>query len=228
MSGPKPSKRSFKQALQSAASFRPERTLWAWRYFVLLGAGWLSASFVWHLAGSFVAWGVFCALLYGLGIAFPKRFGVWLRSDPDADAAKLTSTNPHAQILAETYRHIGALARARHRLPADVSTNVTHLHAHAKAIADQTTKNPQKFALIMRFFTYYLPSTADLVTDRLKLEGHAGSDRLIEIDSMLARLVGAFAAFESAALAPELDSVDLDVELLGKALSIDLDEMMTR
>jgi hypothetical protein len=228
MSGPKPSKRRFKQALQSAASFRPERTLWAWRYCVLLGAGWLSASFVWPVAGPFVAWGAFFALLYGLGIEFPKRFGVWLRNDPDADVAKLTSTSPHDQILAETYRHIGVLARARQKLPADVRANVTLLHAHAKAIADQIVKSPEKFALIMRFFTYYLPATVDLVTDRLKLKGHAGSDRLIEIDNMLARLVGAFGAFESAALALELDSVDMDVELLGKALSIDLDEMMTR
>jgi hypothetical protein len=89
-------------------------------------------------------------------------------------------------------------------------------------ILDTVASHPEKLTPILRFFTYYLPATADLVSDRLKLEAHAGQARLQEIDHTLGRLQEAFASFERAVVEPDLASVDLDMELLDRALKDDL------
>ena len=60
------------------------------------------------------------------------------------------------------------------------------------------------------------------MSDRLKLEAHAGQARLQEIDHTLGRLQEAFASFGRAVVEPDLASVDLDMELLDRALKDDL------
>jgi hypothetical protein len=223
-----PSRPSFKEALRGGAAFRPERTLWAWRYFVAVGAGMLCMVLVSKVVGPLISWGIFFGLLYVFGIEIPKRFSAWLWDDQKIVDAKPTSTDPYTEIFEEAYHHVLVLARARKKLPENVSAVVTKLHAHAKAITDQSFQNRTKFAGVMRFFTYYLPATSHLVADRLKLADHAGSGRLVEIDAMLARLVDAFEMFKKAALTPDLESVDMDMELLSKALSVELEELNLR
>jgi hypothetical protein len=110
-------------------------------------------------------------------------------------------------------------------MPIAIGETVSVLHRHALAIIDGVSSEPQKLTPVLRFFTYYLPSTADLVMDRIKLAPHAGSARLAEIDQTLMRLVEAFDGFQNAVLAPDLQSVDLDVELLDQALNADLEEL---
>jgi 5-bromo-4-chloroindolyl phosphate hydrolysis protein len=199
----------------------------AWRYLALLGAG-FPALYVFELAGPFGALSAFLVLFYGLAFEVPKQIERWIERREAARARENQPIDARQQVFQDAYGQVGVLARARKKLPDDVRENVTRLHASAKAIVDSTFKSPHRLAPILRFFTYYLPATADLVRDRLKLADRAGSQRLTEIDAMLGRLVDAFDAFETAALAPEMASVDMDVELLGKALSVDLDEMMTR
>jgi hypothetical protein len=189
---------------------------------------WFPALYILEATGPFGALSAFLVLFYGLAFEVPKQFELWEKRQAQARALKNQPTDPRQQVFHEAYSQVSILARARKKLPDSVREDVTRLHASAKAIVDSSFKSPHRLAPIMRFFTYYLPSTADLVRDRLKLGDRAGSDRLAEIDAMLGRLVAAFDAFETAALAPEMASVDMDVELLGKALSVDLDEMMTR
>jgi 5-bromo-4-chloroindolyl phosphate hydrolysis protein len=223
MNPPKPPKRTFQKAWAEAwaytkSDFQREKMsgVFAGLYIGDIGAG---------LFGGLA---VFLAAFYGLAFEVPKRLELWRKSQAQARALKDPATDPRKQVFQEAYSQVGVLARARKKLPDHVRENVTKLHASAKAIVDRTFKNQYQLAPIMRFFTYYLPSTADLVRDRLKLGDRAGSDRLAEIDAMLARLVDAFDRFETAALTPDMESVDMDVELLVKALSVDLDEMMTR
>jgi hypothetical protein len=113
-------------------------------------------------------------------------------------------------------------------LPSHLTSLVDKLARDGNAITEAVTADPSKLAPVMRFFTYYLPATSDLVEDRLKLADHAGAARLAEIDSTLARLGEAFGAFRSAVLEPELQSVDLDITLLDDALDADLEDLKTK
>jgi hypothetical protein len=145
----------------------------------------------------------------------PTVNGPLPQNDPD----------PRVDLLVEAHQHAATLAAAQVQMPLAIGEIVNALHRHALAIIDEVSNEPAKLTPVLRFFTYYLPSTADLVMDRIKLAPHAGSARLAEIDQTLTRLVEAFAGFQAAVLAPDLQSVDLDVELLDQALNADLEEL---
>jgi hypothetical protein len=142
-----------------------------------------------------------------------------------AQAAALAQANMDARqkLIVEAYHHAGVLARARAKLPDLVSATVEKLHAHTKAILKIIGTNWHEVTPIVRFFTYYLPETTHLVTARLSLSPQMNAERLNEIDATLARLVEAFAAFEAAARAPDLESIDLDIRLLDQALKTEID-----
>ena len=133
--------------------------------------------------------------------------------------------DPRVDLLVEAHQHAATLAAAQSQMPLTIGETIHRLHGHAQVIIEAVTRQPEKLTPVLRFFTYYLPSTADLVMDRIKLAPHAGSTRLQEIDQTLARLVEAFAGFEKAVRAPDLQSVDLDVELLDQALDADLEDL---
>ena len=105
---------------------------------------------------------------------------------------------------------------------------VNQLALDAGIIINAVTDEPAKLSSVLRFFTYYLPSTADLVSDRIKLANLAGNQRLVEIDHTLARLQEAFTGFKAAIIKPDLHSVDIDISLLDEALDADLEDLKTR
>jgi hypothetical protein len=129
------------------------------------------------------------------------------------------------RLIIEAYRQTGVLGRARAKLPAEIATHVDTLHGHAKAILKIIDNKLSETTPILRYFTYYLPETANLVTARLKLSPQLAQDQIDEIDQTLQRLIEAFAAFEAAARAPDMKSVDLDIKLLDQALQSELDQM---
>jgi hypothetical protein len=136
---------------------------------------------------------------------------------PDAD--------PRVELLVEAHQHAATLAATAKEVPLDVGQSVSALSKQAHAIIEKVSESPEKLSPVLRFFTYYLPSAADLATDRVKLASHAGSARLLEIDQTLARLVEAFAGFEATLMSPDLKSVDLDIELLEDAIKADFENL---
>lgn len=179
--------------------------------------------------------GPIVAGLAGLGTYFLIAFVIPKRvKRPYADGSDETQApqgltqvrdDPRVDLLVEAHQNAAMLAAAQTQMPLAIGETVHLLHRHAQAIIEAVTRQPEKLTPVLRFFTYYLPSTADLVMDRIKLAPHAGSTRLQEIDQTLARLVEAFAGFEKAVRAPDLQSVDLDVELLDQALDADLEDL---
>jgi 5-bromo-4-chloroindolyl phosphate hydrolysis protein len=138
------------------------------------------------------------------------------------------SNDPRVELLVEAHQHAATLSAAKSQLPLKIGEISHRLSADAHAIIDAVTAQPEKLAAVVRFFTYYLPSTADLVMDRVKLAPHAGRERLSEIDQTLVRLTEAFAGFKAAVLQPDLESVDLDISLLDDALDAELEDLKTR
>lgn len=203
--------------------------------------GWTMASFLVGIGFGFLLLtelraGAILAALGALGAYLLMAFGVPRRQaaiasvGPDAalsakNGIAAPSDDPRVELLVEAHQHAATLGAARLHMPPAIATNVDALHRHSLAIIKHVTTAPEKLTPVLRFFTYYLPSTADLVMDRIKLANHAGSARLEEIDQTLSRLVEAFAGFEAATLEPDLHSVDLDIELLDQALKADLEEL---
>lgn len=175
--------------------------------------------------------GAFLATLAGLGAYYLLAFllpatlsGKDKRSLSDAPLQS-DNQDPRVELLVEAHQHVAILGAARAQMPMAARATLDGLYGHATAIIDEVSAQPEKLGPVLRFFTYYLPSTADLVMDRIKLAPHAGSQRLAEIDQTLARLVEAFAGFDAAVKAPDLESVDMDIELLDQALNADLKEL---
>jgi hypothetical protein len=138
------------------------------------------------------------------------------------------SPDPRVELLVEAHQHLAILTKTHPKLPASLKAVVKKLGEDGSAITQAATANPDMLTPVLRFFTYYLPATADLVQDRLKLAPHAGAERLAEIDQTLLRLGEAFAGFRAATLEPDLASVDLDITLLDDALDADLEDLKTK
>jgi hypothetical protein len=177
--------------------------------------------------------GPIIAALGGLGIYALLAYVIPKQLDPNTspealDVPASIPDDPRVELLVEAYQHVATLAAARHDVPLVLGDTVNRLLGDAEAIITAVTEQPEKLNVVLRFFTYYLPSTADLVMDRVKLASHAGATRLNEIDQTLNRLTEAFAGFKAAVLAPDLASVDIDMELLDDALDAELEDLKTR
>ena len=157
------------------------------------------------------------AALGGLGAYFslaflvPQAMSGKTRLSKSRASGQSPPDDPRVNLLVEAHHHAATLAAVVPNLPL--------------AVGQIVTDAPEKLPPVLRFFTYYLPSTADLVMDRIKLAPHAGSARLTEIDQTLGRLVDAFKGFEQAVLSPDLQSVDLDIALLDDALDADFEAL---
>ncbi|MCA3694367.1 5-bromo-4-chloroindolyl phosphate hydrolysis family protein [Aquidulcibacter sp.] len=174
-------------------------------------------------SGPIVA-GLVALSLYGfLTVALPKLIQRKAAPDePSPPELDPEDSDPRHALMVEAHQHILAIRAAIPAVPLPVGQVLDALVRHGLTILDTVASQPEKLNPILRFFTYYLPATADLVSDRLKLEAHAGQARLAEIDHTLGRLQEAFASFERAVVEPDLASVDLDIELLDRALKDDL------
>ena len=174
-------------------------------------------------SGPIVA-GLVALSLYGfLTVALPKLIQRKVIPDePSPPELDPDDSDPRHALMVEAHQHILAIRAAIPAVPLPVGQVLDALVRHGLTILDTVASQPEKLNPILRFFTYYLPATADLVSDRLKLEAHAGQARLAEIDHTLGRLQEAFASFERAVVEPDLASVDLDIELLDRALKDDL------
>ena len=204
----------------------PWFTSWAWTCASFLGAGGVGLLLLTELRT-----GPVLATLGGLGayylLAFllPQVFSGPPKGPNMMALAGSKPDDPRVELLVEAHQHAATLAGARAHVPLPVSQTLDTLYRHAQAIIEGISAQPEKLDPVLRFFTYYLPSTADLAMDRVKLAPHAGSARLTEIDQTLVRLVEAFAGFEAAVRAPDMASVDMDVELLEQALDTDLQDL---
>jgi hypothetical protein len=187
-----------------------------------LGAALLMEVRVGPLIAAAAALGLYTLLTVILPAQWHNRKA---RLNKPVAGVEIVSDDPRHALLVEANQHTQFIHQAINRMPLSLRRTLGALVRHSLVIIDATASAPEKLDAVLRFFTYYLPATADLVSDRLKLEAHAGATRLAEIDSILVRLEAAFANFEQAVLTPDLDSVDIDMALLDKALK---DELETR
>jgi hypothetical protein len=119
------------------------------------------------IVAGLVALSLYGFLTVGLPRFFQDKAGADLPSPPILD---LKDDDPRHALLVEAHEHIMVLRAAIPIVPLNVGHVLDALARHALTILDTVASHPEKLTPILRFFTYYLPATADLVSDRLKLE----------------------------------------------------------
>ncbi|MEN9855931.1 MAG: hypothetical protein RL186_1341 [Pseudomonadota bacterium] len=203
-----------------------------WTLCAFAGSGFLGLVLLTELrSGPILAGLGGLASYFVLAYLLPARLGRGQRAGELPVAPphpQLEEDDPRVELLVEAHAHLATLAATRPHLPTDLALLTQTLEDDGRAILGAVSEVPDKLPAVLRFFTYYLPATADLVMDRVRLAPHAGQRRLEEIDHTLLRLVEAFAGFRAAVLQPDLQSVDLDINLLDSALDSDLEDLKTR
>jgi 5-bromo-4-chloroindolyl phosphate hydrolysis protein len=180
-------------------------------------------------AGLLISGIVTLAAYFGLTYGLPNLLGnasISPGSGPHDEPLK--DADPRVELLVEAHRHLQSIEAACAHVPLALGDTLSCIVRQGRSITQVVTAAPEKLQSVVRFFTYYLPATADLVEDRLKLGTLAGTQRLQEIDQTLERLSLAFGTFERGLLEPDLESVDMDIQLLDRALDDDLRDVSAR
>jgi hypothetical protein len=201
----------------------------AWTAISFAGAGLLGLLALMEFrSGPIIAGLLSVALYVFMAYILPYQVKTVGAQAGESDEPLAPSDDPRIDLLVEAHQHVQTLSEAKANMPLAVAAMIHQLALDAGVIINAVTEEPSKLTPVLRFFTYYLPSTADLASDRVKLAAHAGDARLQEIDHTLARLTEAFAGFKAAVIQPELASVDIDISLLDDALDADLEDLKTR
>lgn len=193
-----------------------------------------------HLAAGLAAALALPCGAFALGLPFPVALGlaallyaaVALLLAPRRAADRIapgTATRAQAELVAglveegeAAVARLRASARLLKSKPAAATT--AHLAEVGRGILDRLAAEPAKLPAVRRFLTYYLPRSADLAEGLAVVEGQRAPDgrRQAEVEATLARLDGAFTYYADGFARGELDALDTELKLLGRALAEDL------
>jgi hypothetical protein len=114
-----------------------------------------------------------------------------------------------------------AAARAIKNKP--VAASVKHLAELAVDIGKKLRQRPENVGKVSRFFTYYLPRSADFAEGYSKLEQLRSQDRarMTDAEDMLRKLEQAFAHYADSLVETDLGGLDVHMKLLRQSLESD-------
>ncbi len=129
------------------------------------------------------------------------------------------------ELIAAADTQVAALDAAAGALKAaDLRTPVEHLAASARAILARLAAAPEKLPAVRRFLAYYLPRSVEIAEALPALERRATPDaaRRATIVATLAKLGQAFAFYADGLDQADLETLDVELKLVGAALAEDL------
>lgn len=163
------------------------------------------------------------AVLYG-GLALvlaPRRVADRINPDRIGRAqAELV-----ASLVEEGQMSVRRLEEAAAKLRGPTArTTVSHLAQTAQGILDKLVAEPGKLGAVRRFLTYYLPRSVEIAEGLGVSERQRGRDtaRQAEIEAILVKLDQAFGFYADSLSQAELDALDVELKLMGRALAEDL------
>lgn len=198
------------------------------------------AGGVHHLVAGVVAALALPLCAFVLGLPFPVALvmavvlygGVALVLAPRRAAERI---NPgqvgrvQAELVAELIEQgegvVARLREAARGLGSKAASRTTsHLAEVAHGILDRLAAEPGKLPAVRRFLTYYLPRSAEIaeglgLVERQRTPDHG---RLAEIEGTLTKLDQAFTYYADSFAQAELDTLDVELKLLGRSLAEDL------
>jgi len=195
----------------------------------------------WHhlVAGAVAALALpLCAVMSGLPfpvalvIALVFYAGIALVLAPRRAAERINQGQVgrvQAELVAELIEQGEAVVArlreaARSLRSKGASRTTSHLADVAHGIPDRLTAEPGKLPAVRRFLTYYLPRSAEIaeglgIVERQRTPDHM---RLAEIEATLTKLDQAFTFYADSFAQAELDTLDVELKLLGRSLAEDL------
>lgn len=162
------------------------------------------------------------ALYAGVALLFaPRRMAETIRFDQigRAQAELVASLIEDGEALVARLRTASKSLRS-----APGRQTTAHLADVAQNTLDRLAAEPGKLAAIRRFLTYYLPRSAEIAEGLGTVEKQRAPDvaRQAEIESMLTKLDQAFTFYADSFAQAELDTLDVELKLLGRSLADDL------
>jgi len=198
-----------------------------WRF---LAAGGAAATLLPLLVFGFGA--PFWAGLIGAGAAYG---GLSLLLSPrrpfeDVDPAKLSEGRLRV-LRAALEETLPALARLEALKVRDraVRERVAAIAASGRAVVAELEAAPEALASVQRLLTYYIPRAAELGEGYADMEARGvGAERRAAIADLLDKLQHAFAHYRDQLADQELAALDVEIKLVGEALTDDIGERSSR
>ena len=171
-------------------------------------------------------------LVLAVPLAFLFTAGVTLALRPQSrllrvDFAKVGQAQAAVvgELIAAADTQVAALEAAAGALhAADLRLPVEHLAVAARAILARLAAAPEKLPAVRRFLAYYLPRSVEIAEALPALERRVAPDaaRRATIVATLAKLDQAFAFYADGLDQADLETLDVELKLVGAALADDL------
>lgn len=144
--------------------------------------------------------------------------------NPQIDETPITpqSLELHKKVIEDAKSDLMQIKAASGVASGDLSLNLQKIVQNAEKIEQDLLREPHKLSEVQRIFTYYIPSTQDLLFARAKAVAANDQTKLTEIDSMMARLAQAYEDFARKMHGEDARSIDIDIKLLDQSLQEDL------
>ena len=130
-----------------------------------------------------------------------------------------------ASLIEDGEKNVMRLREASRGLRTEAAAQTAfHLAEVAHGILERLAAEPAKLPVVRRFLTYYLPRSAEIAEGLGIVERQQIPDakRQAEIGTVLAKLDQAFTFYADSFAQAELDTLDVELKLIGRALSDDL------
>ena len=125
----------------------------------------------------------------------------------------------HFDLMLAAKQHIGRLRGAASAIEdARIARQFLSLADAADDVLTRVLKEPAKLGLARRYFSSYLPRSADLAEGYHRFARDGASDRRTKLLDVLFRLETAMKEQKAALVAPELARIDADLRILGDDL----------
>ena len=125
----------------------------------------------------------------------------------------------HNQIIKDAAEDIEHLRAASTTASDDLGIHLRNMVSNVEKVQKGLEEDPNKLSQVQRLFTYYLPSTTDLLKARGRAAAIGDTKKLAEIDAMIDRLEDAFEDFAARINGEDARSVEIDIRLLDQSLA---------
>lgn len=139
-----------------------------------------------------------------------------------APAPKPAPITPVAKILEDADDDIDAIKAASHVASGQLGDDLRAMASVLDKCSLELKQDQSKFSQVQRLFTYYVPSTNNLLKARGKAANIGDQVKCAEIDAMISRLRIAYQEFAAKMHGEDSRSTDIDLKLLEQSLAQDL------
>lgn len=197
------------------------------------GSAILTAGLAGAVALPLLAFGLHLPLWIDGGVGLMTVVGVYLVSrkggaaaDLDDEPLRAARNQTGQSLLADGAAALSRLERAGRSIKdADMRLQIATLANTGAGVLRDVKADPGKAMAVRRLLTFYMPNAANLAEGWQTLEQRAtpSPERSAQIRQTIQSLNDAFKKFADDLVEPQMQSLDLDLKVVGDALKSDLE-----